>query len=895
MSWYSLGEGRSLDPNDRTTRLDLAPLVLAGPILRKVTTRSVTVWIATKEACVVKLKVLDVATGEPPTAEKATIKLGTFLHMVAVTVRLPSDMSLDEGITYRYDMEFKRSSAPVPSLTLRVATDQALLYYSENYSLPSFCLPPADLTKLRIVHGSCRKPHGEGDLDALALLDGLIAESLNNPLLRPHQLMLTGDQIYADEVAAGLLTMVTDAARVLLGHGADRERMPLPKSTGLVPAPEVLPGSQRWAFESEMAPYQRNFALYASGFTSVAMQCHLMTLGEYLAMYLFVWSDVLWQVDAQSGLQLPSPESIISGMNARQESMPHPLDSSEKPLTRIDGRVDYHPRRGSAKKPSLTYAVMSAEERKSVEKDIRTHNQQLLSFHHTLKKVRRALAHVPSFMIFDDHEVTDDWNMLLSSTVKIHASPTGRRVVQNGLVAYALCQHWGNCPEQFEPDGDHTPPGLRLLQRLNGATGAEYGEESAQIAKLVGLPLATEIQNEKRMYHPALSLIYNYTIEGPAHQIVVADTRTWREYPGGETILMSEAQMQAQLRDAPAVPPLAGRLLMVVLTTNAPPVRSIRTVEQAPDFVNEHKHVPDLFESWVLGLDSADWLFKVLTDRLPRVNGRLSGGVVLLSGDVHHSFASEMQMSGRARRDEPVGQGQAVSAVFAQLVSSALRNEDENTRGLDRDGHDFRPGVKGRLLIPKDREEVFYGWNVAPGGLRDVATNKSVVFSTVNHEIPTELVETVTIKRSTTLGGVFQSKGSLVQLRGLIAPLIPPHKTFVVTVPEDWRYTLRYRGCPPAASAPPQPPRPLIGPINPHIAAAQYVQSLQGYTQVKRQGSRVKEVVGVNNISEITFGGPSTDRFVNHTIRWSEARSKFDAPLRLRFATIPVSLKPRAA
>jgi hypothetical protein len=82
--------------------------------------------------------------------------------------------------------------------------------------------------KLRIVHGSCRKAHGEG-LDALALLDSLITGKAGSAYDRPHQLLLTGDQIYADDVADILLVMVNDAGEALLGWP---EKIPFPADLG---------------------------------------------------------------------------------------------------------------------------------------------------------------------------------------------------------------------------------------------------------------------------------------------------------------------------------------------------------------------------------------------------------------------------------------------------------------------------------------------------------------------------------------------------------------------------------------------------------------------------------------------------------------------------------------
>lgn len=41
-------------------------------------------------------------------------------------------------------------------------------------------------------------------------------------------------------------------------------------------------------------------------------------------------------------------------------------------------------------------------------------------------------------MIYDDHEVTDDWNMTLDICLKLYGNALGRRVVKNALVAYSL-------------------------------------------------------------------------------------------------------------------------------------------------------------------------------------------------------------------------------------------------------------------------------------------------------------------------------------------------------------------------------------------------------------------------------------------------------------------------
>jgi phosphodiesterase/alkaline phosphatase D-like protein len=54
-------------------------------------------------------------------------------------------------------------------------------------------------------------------------------------------------------------------------------------------------------------------------------------------------------------------------------------------------------------------------ERQQIMKDhediYRKQLDQLKCAYHVLPKVRRVLANIPTYMIFDDHDITDDWNI----------------------------------------------------------------------------------------------------------------------------------------------------------------------------------------------------------------------------------------------------------------------------------------------------------------------------------------------------------------------------------------------------------------------------------------------------------------------------------------------------
>jgi hypothetical protein len=193
------------------------PIILAGPMLRHTTPESVTVWVALPTACRVTLQVLDTEDNGHQigrslfAGNRETIALGAHLHIVAVTATAQQGEELTTNRIYAYDLTFSQLD-PIEadrwqSLSVRESVPQIvsmvnmpnlnISYFAHKY--PTFVLPPSQIADLRIVHGSCRKPHGAGS-DALTILDRLLATTADRPSERPQQLLFTGDQIYGDDV-----------------------------------------------------------------------------------------------------------------------------------------------------------------------------------------------------------------------------------------------------------------------------------------------------------------------------------------------------------------------------------------------------------------------------------------------------------------------------------------------------------------------------------------------------------------------------------------------------------------------------------------------------------------------------------------------------------------------
>jgi hypothetical protein len=646
-------------------RLAQLPLILAGPILRRTEPTAVTVWLALKQACEVSLKVYSTEYGNgividrPVLAGKQqTVAVGKFLHLVAVTAR-SKQSALQSNHIYAYDLTFQcpeqqldqRGNLTQCDLHQALSTQEApvsVSYFEHN--LPTFILPPQNLADLKLLHGSCRKPHG-GGVDAAAIIDDLLAASSSQPQTRPHQLFFTGDQIYGDDVADPWLFALTDAGDTLLGW---EEELPIERNS-----PEAIPPLK----PKHLAPGQRsnvaeNLAGFTAGLSNKAdhTSSHLFSFGEYCSAYLFMWSPTLWTKHFPAGKELYRDPKQIHAWNQ---------------------------------------AVVD-----------------LRYFFHSLWKVRRALANLSTYMIFDDHDVSDDWYLNQKWCIRVLGKPLGRRVVQNALLSYALFQAWGNIPEQFETG----KTGKRLLQIAQtwSATGGQDQVAEKLIARWVGLPDADpetglpQFRRDQNTWildrHPD-ALQWHYTIQSRCHEIVVLDTRTWRGYPIDEQhiappMLLSPTAFDRQIREPLQRSATQALQTLVIAPTN---LIHLRLIDWAQEWSLKRGKVfdHDVGDAWNLNKEALAELLAALFENRDRV--------VVLSGDIHYGFAARLNYWSRAKVSQ-TPEGQAVvetkrqAQVLVQLTSSAFKNAELKTQIVQ---------TKLKSLLPEPPQE-WVGWNQAP-------------------------------------------------------------------------------------------------------------------------------------------------------------------------------------
>jgi len=177
------------------------PLVLAGPLLRRMQPQRLVFWLVGSRSLSLTLQLRHAQASEPQsfalTGDSCqVIQIGeqAFVHLIDLHLdtALPQDMQID------YDLLIARpGQAP-----LGIAGWAPHLLY-DGATQPNFVLR-GRLDHL--LHGSCRKPHHPA-ADGLLCADRLLAET-TAPEQRPALLLMSGDQIYADDVSGPMLRAI---------------------------------------------------------------------------------------------------------------------------------------------------------------------------------------------------------------------------------------------------------------------------------------------------------------------------------------------------------------------------------------------------------------------------------------------------------------------------------------------------------------------------------------------------------------------------------------------------------------------------------------------------------------------------------------------------------------
>jgi hypothetical protein len=455
-----------------------------------------------------------------------------------------------------------------------------------------------------------------------------------------------------------------DGPRLVLAHGSCRK--PHGDGTDAMPAADTLIGLKPRDLE------RRPCMLCMTGDQIYANSVHGNTLGQIHAVVqpLFGYDE---QIPTDQGLVPLKTLADVSRKSKRPGVAKQAgLNPDEWPLFGLGEMIvmyflAWHSSLWAgfeSAKPALTKG--------SVGKLLSTAQgfKALKRFVKALPAVTRAMANAAVYMIFDDHEVTDDWNLYKEWTARVRKSELGRRMVTNALVAYWLCQGWGNDPSRFDATFVKNVQDYCDLHRTN------KGKVSSSAA--------STFENMIWDFH-------DWAFVTPTTPpVFFLDTRTWRDLkPKGRAprLLSADAWRSflgmANIHSAGGSSPVFSRATVrqgdpLVIVAPTPVFGMLFTeAKDKMDCLDDGPEGPD-FEHWRFNQLAHHEFVKGLIDHFrPRYG-------VFLSGDVHTSFTAEvdyiLQASavGLDNALRPSAGDRAGATRFYQFTSSPLKNQNES-------------------------------------------------------------------------------------------------------------------------------------------------------------------------------------------------------------------------
>ncbi|MBA4502734.1 metallophosphoesterase family protein [Marinobacterium marinum] len=550
-----------------TSPTNSLPPVLVGPILRRMTPEAIALWCVTTQPLrfALQLQAAEVSYLDRPltTDECWTLQIGERAWINLLQIQ--PDQALPVGVRIDYDLRIRTEGEQTWCSISEWGSD--LLYPGET--LPGFVLQ-AQLKSM--LHGSCRKPH-HPSRDGLARADVWVEEHLSSPDDWPAVLMLSGDQLYADDVAGPFLHAAHQLGDRLglwderleggsVSSGAELRRSPhcYYQREQLLPKDQLSQNVKERFFAGVRKPI----------FTSDSAHNHLITFAEVMASYCLVWSPLSWQ-----GLELTPP------------ALPE------------------------------RHAALYTKELDAI-----------LCFKAQLGQARRVMAHLATYMIFDDHDVTDDWNLSAAWEMSAYGHPFSRQIIGNAMIGYLLCQGGGNDPHKIRKHlGEYIECWLR--------TGEENDHHQ----------LISELFAFQR---------WDYLIPvDPGVLVLDTRTRRWRAErnlasPSGLMDWEALTELQQQLLDRKAV----------ILVSPAPifGVKLIEAIQKMFTACGQPLMVDA--ENWMAHPGAANVILNIFR------HTRTPEHFVILSGDVHYSFVYDIEI--RFRKGGP---------KIWQITSSGLKNE----------------------------------------------------------------------------------------------------------------------------------------------------------------------------------------------------------------------------
>ncbi|MET7679709.1 alkaline phosphatase D family protein [Streptomyces sp. NPDC005423] len=265
-------------------------------------------------------------------------------------------------------------------------------------------------------------------------------------------------------------------------------------------------------------------------------------------------------------------------------------------------------------------------------------------------EIRWLLSTVPSCMIFDDHDVIDDWNTSAAWLADIRTTPWWRERLLSGLMSYWVYQHLGNLnPAELAADPLYArvrahPDGTDELRAF--AAGADADPASVRWS-----------------YRRDFGRVRLLMVDSRAARVLDEDRRAMID-PGEAEWLRTEALTDRDCYDhlllGTSLPWLLPHLVHDAEEWDAALCRGERGPRWAR-FGERLRRAADL-EHWAAFPDSFEELAGLIAET--GTGPQAPATVLVLSGDVHHAYAAEATWPA----------GRAPDARVLQLTCSPVHN-----------------------------------------------------------------------------------------------------------------------------------------------------------------------------------------------------------------------------
>jgi phosphodiesterase/alkaline phosphatase D-like protein len=264
-------------------------------------------------------------------------------------------------------------------------------------------------------------------------------------------------------------------------------------------------------------------------------------------------------------------------------------------------------------------------------------------------EIRWVMSTVPTAMIFDDHDVRDDWNTSAAWRAEMADTEWWPERIQAALASYWVYQHLGN----LDPDALRADEDYRAV--------VDHGGDTWPLVAALARRADAEVDGSK-------GVRFSFRWDLGRTRLVMIDSRNGRILDTGERMMLGErefAWVTDQICDEKRVDHL---LLGSSLPWLLPPaIGALQSVNEVEAHRSDHwgrraeqlRQAADL-EHWPAFMASFLRLTRLIADVGNRPDAPAS--ISVLSGDVHHSYAARAELDGGT-----------VSPVH-QLVCSPVHN-----------------------------------------------------------------------------------------------------------------------------------------------------------------------------------------------------------------------------